>query len=468
MGGSADLRGETVSRFVLPKHVGTMSRAKRNLLPQTPAVASIDSLSKDCRGVAHIGGKAVFISGALPKEEVKFLYTARGRRYDEGRTVEVIKAAAHRTDPRCPHHALCGGCSLQHLESGAQLQAKQQVLEENLKRIGHLEPRRWLEPLAGPVWGYRRKARLGVRWVEKKAKVLVGFREKHGRKLADIHACEVLDPRVGQTIAPLSAMLERLEAREQIPQIEVACGDETCTLVFRHMVPLSEGDRARLIEFGRQHGLQIALQSKGPDSITPLWPEIQPLGYRLPHFDLRFDHRPLDFTQINVEINRQMTASALDLLQPEPHHRILDLYCGIGNFSLCLARRAGEVTGVESEADMVARAKSIAAANGIANVQFHAANLAEPFADAPWFRSRFDAALLDPPRSGALVAIEALAAKRIRRIVYVSCHPASLARDAECLISQHGYSLETAGVMDMFPHTAHVESIALFTLGDAR
>ncbi len=443
-----------------------MARRRRKRLPEGSFEARIESLSHDGRGVAHLDGKAVFIDGALPGERVEFVYTWRRRSHDEGRVVRVLEASPERVEPRCPHAGLCGGCSLQHMAPDAQIEAKQQTLLENFERLGRVVPERVIPPLQGPVWGYRRKARLGVRHVPKKGRVLVGFREKRDRRIADLSRCEVLDPAVGERIEALSALIGELSIIDAVPQIEVAVGDEDAALVFRVLAPPSEADRERLAAFGRETGLRILLQPGGPETVAPLWPETGPeLTYRLPEAgDLAFRFLPTDFTQVNAAVNRAMVQQALSLLELESNARVLDLFCGLGNFTLPIARRAREVVGVEGEAGLVERARANAAHNGIDNVTFHVANLMDEtvLEQAPWLRESFDRVLLDPPRSGAKEIVPRLGGLGAERILYVSCHPATLARDAGILVHELGYRLEAAGVMDMFPHTAHVESMALF------
>ena len=429
---------------------------------QTIATAQVTRLSHDGRGIAHINGKITFIDGALPDEAVSFSYTSRKSRYDEGRVVEVLTPSLMRVEPGCKHYSICGGCSMQHMQAAAQIELKQQVLLQQLAHFGGIEPEEVLPPLVGPEWGYRRKARLGVKYVARKDKVLVGFREKDGRYLADIERCEVLHPKVGTRLVELQQLIFQLDARQTIPQIEVAMGDDECALVFRHMAALSESDLALLTAFGQQHQLQIFLQPAGNDSIHPLWPaQPEPLSYALPDFMLQLHFKPSDFTQVNVDINRRLVSYALELLAPAATDRILDLFCGLGNFTLPLARYCKEVTGVEGEQEMVRRGQENAALNGIENATFHAANLAEDFSAAAWARQGFDKILLDPPRTGALAVTQYLPVCGASRIVYVSCNPATLARDAAILVTQ-GYRLAKVGVMDMFPHTRHVESIAVF------
>jgi len=422
----------------------------------------ITDLTHEGRGVARVEGKTLFVAGALPGERASVRVTRRHRHYDEA-VVEVLHTRSpDRVEPRCAHFGTCGGCSLQHLAPAAQIAAKQRVLAENFERIGKVAPRRWLEPLVGEPWGYRRRGRLSVKYVDKKGKALVGFREENGRYVADIAHCEVLVPAVGERIGALGELIGSLDAVREIPQIEIACGDDTTALVLRHLQPLSDRDRAALVAFAQQQRLAIFLQPGGNDSVHPLWPETIPLRFALPHYAVELKFLPLDFVQVNGAMNRRMIDHAFALLDAQPGDRVLDLFCGLGNFTLPLARRVATVAGVEGEHGLVARAGENARRNGIDNVQFHVANLLEDQRDTPWARATWDKLLLDPPRSGAAAVLEYLPRKDTRRVVYVSCHPGSLARDSGILVERHGFRLEAAGVMDMFPHTAHVESIALF------
>ena len=422
----------------------------------------IFDLSHDGRGVARVEGKTVFVAGALPGERVRARRTQRHRHFDEAKVEEILVRSPDRIEPRCPHFGLCGGCSLQHLPAAKQIEAKQRVLAENFERIGKVSPHRWLEPLSGEPWGYRRKGRLSVKWVAKKDKALVGFREDNPRFVADLAECHTVLPEVGLRLADLGALVGSLEARREIAQIEFAAGDEAVALTFRHLQPLSDADRAALAAFGQAHGLAILLQPGGPDSVVALWPQDVPLSFRIPEYDLDIAFRPLDFIQVNAGMNRRMIAHALALLEPGSGDSVLDLFCGLGNFTLPIARFAGRVTGVEGEAALVVRSRANAERNGIGNVEFHAADLAADQREAPWARAHHDKLLLDPPRSGAAAVLDYLPRKGCDRVVYVSCHPGSLARDAGTLVERHGFRLVAAGVMDMFPHTAHVESIALF------
>ena len=441
-----------------------MSRRRRKQkLPAEPRRAVIENLSHEGRGVARVEGKTVFIDGALPGEEVLFRYTRRRSRHDEGVVTEVLTASPQRVTPACEYYGMCGGCSLQHLDPVAQIEHKQSVLLEDLQHIGKVQLEKVLPPLTGPLWGYRQKARLGVRYVRKKERVLVGFREKHSAFLADMRHCKILAPQIGERLDDLSTVIGKLGCKDRIAQIEVALGDEGAALIFRNLVELADADRELLIGFGQQFDFQIYLQPKGPDSVHLLWPDSATLRYTLLEQGVTLEFLPNDFTQVNTAINRDMVTSAIELLEPAATDRVLELFCGLGNFSLPIAKQARQVVGVEGDAGLVERARQNARRNGIDNVEFHSANLMDDVRDLPWLhRQHYDKLLLDPPRSGAAEVIPQLADTGARRIVYVACNPATLARDAGMLVHDQGYRLVSAGVMDMFPHTAHVESIALF------
>ncbi len=442
-----------------------MSRRRRKKLPTEPARATIESLSHDGRGIAHIDGKVTFIARALPGEEVMFRYTSKRGKFDEGDAIEVLQASPQRIEPRCPHFGVCGGCSLQHLSPADQIAAKQERLLENLKHLGKVTPSEVLPPLTATPWGYRRKARLGVKYMRREQVVRVGFREKHSAFLTDAKQCDVLHEVIASRLTAFGELVNRLSVRDKIPQIEVAVGDAHTALVFRHLEPLSEEDEQQLCAFGESHQLGIFVQPKGPKTIRRLWPETDSdfgLHYALPAYDIDIQFQPTDFTQVNAELNRAMIEQTMALLDVQKEDRVLDLFCGLGNFSLPLARKAGAVVGVEGEASLVERARENAQNNGISNVAFYTADLNGDLAAEPWYGEGFNKLLLDPPRSGAPVVVEKLPQPLPQRIVYVSCDPATLARDAGVLVKQHGYTLVSAGVMDMFPHTAHVESIALF------
>ena len=422
----------------------------------------IHDLSHDGRGVGRLEGKAVFVAGALPGERVRAKQTGRNRNFDEAETLEVLQASPDRVQARCPHFGVCAGCVLQHLAPERQIEAKQRVLLENLARIGHVEPARILPPLVDAAWGYRRKGRLSVRFVEKKGRTVVGFRESNPRFVAELRECHTILPALSAQLPALAALVDGLEGKRTIPQIEFIAGDGPLALVFRHLEPLSAADRERLHAFAVATGFAVLLQPGGVESVEPLHPPDPSFHFSLPAYDLDLAFRPLDFIQVNAGLNQRMIAATLELLDPQPGDRVLDLFCGLGNFTLPLARRAGRVVGVEGDAGLIARARLNAQANGLANVEFHAADLAKDLASEAWMREGFDKLLLDPPRAGAAEVIAQLPLKGIDRIVYVSCHPGSLARDAGFLARERGYRLVAAGAMDMFPQTAHVESIALF------
>ena len=440
-----------------------MARRRKKQLPETPVAATIESLSHDGRGIARLDGKTTFIDNALPGEQVFFQYTFMRRKFDEGRAVEILEPSPDRVTPPCAHSLICGGCSLQHLDPAVQIQRKQAVLAEQLEHFGGLRPDRWLEPLTGPVTGYRGKARLGVKYVDAKGDTLVGFREKRNSLIADLAQCEVLIPEVGHRFRDLRALINGLDCRRRLPQIEVARGDDAVALVFRHLDPLSPADQDALVAFCRENGLQCYLQPGNESTVHRVWPEEgeERLYYRHPQADVEMAFHPSDFTQVNAEINRRMVPLALDLLEVEAHHQVLDLFCGLGNFTIPAARRAAGVVGVEASDAMVRRGYENARRNGLENVAFHAWDLDSEPKGQPWARQRYERVLLDPPRSGALEMVRMMPQFGAEKLVYVSCNPATLARDAGELVAR-GYRLSGAGVMDMFPHTAHVESIALF------
>ncbi len=434
----------------------------RDLKPGGIEEAEIVDLAHDGRGIARAGGKAVFIEGALPGERVRFRVLKRRRQWDEAQLVEVLSASPDRVVPRCAHFGVCGGCSLQHLAPAAQLAAKERQLLDNLQRIGGVRPGRVFAPLRGPDWGYRRRARLGVKYVHKKGRVLAGFRERDKPYVADLRRCEILLERFASLPQDLAALVETLSLREKLPQVELAAGDEAAALVFRVMEAPSTDDALKLERFGARLGVRIYLQSGGLETIRPLAAAGPPLTYAVDGGRLTLEFGPADFIQINREVNIAMVASAIELLQPGPGDKVLDLFCGLGNFTLPLGRRCLGVVGVEGDAALVAKARANAARNGVTNADFFADNLFEPPRFGGWAATAYDRVLLDPPRAGAVAIMERMAHWRPRRVVYISCHPGSLARDAGILVQTQGFRLIGAGVMDMFPHTTHVESIAVF------
>ncbi len=436
-----------------------MSRRRRE-----PETATIVGLTAEGHGIADTDGKKVFVVGALPGETVRFRRRKSRRKFDEAELLDVIEASAERIDPRCAVFGRCGGCALQHIAHQKQLDTKAQSLRDALERIGRVRAERWLAPLSGPIWHYRRRARLAVKNVEGKGRVLVGFREKHAPFITDMLRCEVLADPVGALIEPLSAMIGRLSIRARIPQIEVAVAENGVALVFRTLDAPNADDSAALRQFAEKHALRIYLQPKGLDTVALFHPPKvdEALYYSLPAFNVRIEFEPSAFVQINAEVNRALVELAVGLLAPAAHERILDLYCGLGNFSLPLARRASRVLGVEGDGLLVEQAVANSRLNGLSNAEFACHDLSMLEGSEPWLSAGWDAVLLDPARSGAWEVVNQIGRTGARRIVYVSCNPGTLARDAECLVKRHGFVLEAAGIVDMFPHTAHVESIAVF------
>lgn len=427
--------------------------------------AKIDKISHDGRGIANIAGKTTFVFGGLPNETVVAQPLRHHRDYIEAEVVSIETPHAERVTPKCEHFDLCGGCSLQQASHALQIELKQAIVAEQFQHIAKIQPKQWLPPLISPSWGYRRKARLGVKFVAQKKQLILGFRERHHpRFLTPLQACHTLDPRVGLLLRPLQITLSQLTSYSVIPQIEVAMGDSNVALVVRHLAPLLESDLSILCQFAESHHLDLYLQPEGKTSIHKIYPPHSEakLSYSLPEFDLTFWFHPTDFTQVNAVMNRAMVKEAITLLAPQPHEHILDLFCGLGNFTLPLARYSQHVTGIEGDQSMVERAQFNAEFNQIDSVQFYYANLMDANLLTPWLRNQYDKILLDPPRSGALEIIRHFPKLQAKRIVYVSCNPATLARDTVALLHQ-GYQLETVGLIDMFPHTSHIETIALFT-----
>lgn len=430
-------------------------------------VAVIESLDHEGRGFARIDGKAVFIEGALPGETVEYQVHRSRPNYDQGEAVRVLKPSAQRVTPRCRHFGTCGGCSMQHLDPLAQAATKQRVLEDALWHVGKVRAEIIYSAIQGPAWGYRHRARLGVRLVPKKGGVLMGFHERRSSYIADMQSCDVLPPHVSALVPALKVLIAGLSIADRLPQVEIAVSDTATVLVFRNLLALTRADEASLTAFADAHGVQVWLQPEGPDSIVPLWPKDGPgLAYTLPEFDVRMDFRATDFTQVNVSTNRLLIRRAMQLLDPRPGERIADLFCGLGNFSLPIARRGATMVGVEGSDALVARALENARRNGLPErCEFHAANLFEATEDSLAALGRLDKLLIDPPREGAIAVVKALGPAQLPpRIVYVSCNPATLARDAAVLVREKGYVLRGAGIANMFPQTSHVESIALFEL----
>jgi 23S rRNA (uracil1939-C5)-methyltransferase len=424
----------------------------------------IESLDREGRGIARVEGKAIFIEGGLPGETVSYSSYRRKPTYEQAIATAVHEPSAARELPRCPHFGVCGGCSMQHLELHSQVAAKQRVLEDSLWHIGKVTAQMLLRPIYGQAWGYRHRARLSVRLVPKKGGVLVGFHERKSSFVADMGSCEVLPKRISHLLLPLRGLIAGLSNPTRLPQIELAVGEEVTVMVLRILEPLSAPDEDALRGFAAQHGIHFWLQTAGPDTAEPLFPQqAPPLYYSLPEFGVQIHFRPTDFTQVNHAVNRILVRRAMHLLDPRPGERIADLFCGLGNFSLPIASRGADVLGVEGSAELVRRAGANARQNGLAaRARFQAANLFEAASCAQFGAGGFDKLLIDPPRDGAVEVVKALGEGGPRRIVYVSCDPATLARDAGVLVHVKGYRLAAAGVINMFPHTSHVESIALF------
>jgi 23S rRNA (uracil1939-C5)-methyltransferase len=426
--------------------------------------ANIESLDQEGRGVTHVDGKVVFAQGALAGECVELETVRRKPSYEVARTTSVITASSSRVTPRCDSFGVCGGCSMQHLETRAQVAAKQRVLEDSFAHIGKVTPERMLAPIHGPAWGYRYRARFSSRYVHKRGATLVGFRERRNSFVADMRRCEVVPPRISSLLLPLRSLIDGLTIRERLPQIELAIGEDRDALAFRNLEPLSADDEGRLREFAETHGVHVYLQPGGPDTVHLFHPEGDDLlSYTLPDFDLEFRFRLPDFTQVNHQINRVLVRRAMSLLDPGPGERIGDMFCGIGNFSLPMARRGAMVTGMEGSSGLVERAQANARHNGLeAQCSFHSADLFK-MDEQGWQRfGLFDKLLIDPPRDGASELVSLLGGDSPRKVVYVSCNPATLARDAGIMVHTNGYTLSAAGVVNMFPHTSHVESIAVF------
>lgn len=444
------------------------------------SLLDIESLDMEARGVGHLAnedgspGKVIFVEGALPGERVRFKSYRRKPKWEAADMTELLRESALRAKPRCDYFGLCGGCAMQHLNLPAQVAIKQRVLEDALHHLGKVEAEMILRPILGPDWGYRYRARLSVRYVEKKGGVLVGFHERRSSFIADMKSCEILPRIVSDMLVPLRGLIANLSIRDRLPQIELAVGEQQgrqiIVLVLRVIEPPSDEDKEKLIDFAQQWSVHFWLQSKGPDTATPFYPVESALEYRLPEFGVRMPFRPTDFTQVNHQINRVLVERALRLLDVQPTDRVADLFCGLGNFTLPLATQAAEVVGIEGSPALTERSLHNAQVNGLDNkTVFYNRNLFEFSAEDLRSLGRFDRILIDPPREGAMEVCKAIAElagsnpqSSPKRVVYVSCNPATLARDSGVLVHLGGYTLTTAGVVNMFPHTAHVESIAVF------
>ncbi|MBT8421695.1 MAG: 23S rRNA (uracil(1939)-C(5))-methyltransferase RlmD [Gammaproteobacteria bacterium] len=419
----------------------------------------------DGRGVVDTEGKTVFVDGALNAERVRYRRRRKRKKFDEAELIELLEPSPHRVTPACTAYGVCGGCSLQHLAGEEQLRLKQKSLLDALSRIGGVAPAEIAEPLAGTPFGYRRRARMGARLVEKKGRVLVGFREKYKPYIADIEHCETLIAPLAALVDPLAELIAALQICRSVPQIELSYGDNLTSLVFRVLETPAESDLELFRHFEAAHNAQIWLQTGGPQTLRLLDGSATgpALNYRLEQFDLTLEYGPLDFVQVNQDMNRRMLDQAIAWLAPQPGEAILDLFCGIGNFTLPVARQGAHVTGIELDDAMVAKGRSNAELNDVSTAEFHKADLAAPEAQQAWWKTDYGAVLLDPPRAGALESLPLIARTGAPRILYVSCHPGSLARDAGILVNDYGYTLDKAGAMDMFPQTGHVEAMALFS-----
>ena len=440
-----------------------MSRRSKAKLPQEPVEMTIEDLTHDGRGVAKWNDKVVFVQNALPGEVVMAKLNRKTRNYNEALAVEILTASKDRVDPKCEFYTVCNGCSMMHLREEKQIEFKFNTLKSNFYKIGHVEPKAWMTPLTDSHWNYRRRARLSAKWVTAKDKMLVGFREKNGRFVADMNHCEVLEKSLVDLLQPLASLFAQMTIKAFIPQVECSMGDDATSLIIRHMKPFTIEDLDKIKVFASQHGLQIYLQSKGPNTVVALETYADALNFILPEYKLRYEFLPNDFIQVNRRMNEKMIAQTMRLMNIKADDVVLDLFCGLGNFTLPMAQQAAQVVGVEGEQQLVDRAIHNAALNQLDQVQFYAADLTQDHTMSEWFQKPFTKVLIDPPRSGAWEILPLIAATSAKTLVYVSCHPASLARDTDRLVNELGFTLESAGVMDMFPHTSHVESMAVFT-----
>ena len=422
----------------------------------------IEDLSHDGRGVAKWNDKVVFVQNALPGETVMAKLNRKTRHFNEALALDIIKPSADRVEPACEFYTVCNGCTMMHLKEEKQIDFKFNTLKSNFKKMSKIEPKEWLTPLTDQHWHYRRRARLSVKWVAPKDKVLVGFREKNGRFVADMDACQVLEAPLAALIQPLSALFKQMDIRAFIPQVECSLGSDQIALIIRHMKAPTAHDVSLLEAFTQKHGLQVYLQSKGPDTVKPLMTYDQPLQFELAGDELVYEFLPNDFIQVNRRMNEKMIDRAMEAMDIQADDVVLDLFCGLGNFTLPMAKRAAHIVGVEGDKQLVERARHNATLNQLDNVQFYQADLTKDQNNSEWFQKNYSKVLIDPPRSGAWEILPLIAQTSAQTLVYISCHPASLARDTDRLVNELGYTLEKAGVMDMFPHTSHVESMAIF------
>ena len=447
-----------------------MARRRRNRKPfdTTPQEINIESIAHDGRGVGRgVDGKVVFVDYALPDEKVRYVPVMNRKSYLFGSTIEVIEKSEHRVDPKCSVFGECGGCVLQHLDEKIQIQYKQEQLLENLKKIGNVQPEELLSPMIGPAWGYRRRARLGAKFVPKKGGMIVGFRERNTSYIQPTDSCEVLNPKVSALLPDLRSTLEQTSCNDKIPQVEISVADNATVMIVRHLETFAQTDLDLLTEFAIRNDLQVFLQPGNLKSVHPLYPEKpDALFYQLPEFDIKVEFLPTDFIQVNAGINQQLISKTVELLDLKSEDRVLDLFCGVGNFTLPLARKSSQVVGVEGDQALVNRALHNKKLNELEHLNFYFGDLFKedmsPDSHGDWLEQKFDKILLDPPRSGAAEMIKRLPQFGASKVVYVSCGPATLARDAGVMVNEHGYRMTHAGVIDMFTHTAHVESIAVF------
>jgi 23S rRNA (uracil1939-C5)-methyltransferase len=439
-----------------------MARHRKRKLMEQPIEVVIEDLSHDGRGIARINGKVMFVNGALPGEKVIAKHTGGSKNFEEGLAIEILQASDDRVEAQCQFYDVCNGCTMMHLTPLKQIEFKQNTLKQNLLKMAKLQPEIWLDPLTAGSWHYRRRARLSVRWVIAKDKVLVGFREKEGRYVAEMDYCEVLQKPLDDLIKPLAAMIGQLVIRQHVAQIEASIADDDVALIIRHLKPIRETDERILLDFAKEHSVRIYSQSKGPNTIVELTENHQALYFDMPAYNVRMEFLPSDFIQVNAKMNEKMIAQAMDLLEVSEDDVVLDLFCGLGNFTLPLATKVKQIVGIEGDQSLVDRAVHNAKLNQLDNVDFYEADLRRNHENSEWFQKDYTKVLIDPPRSGAWEVLPLIAQTKADTLLYVSCHPASLARDTDKLVNELGFKLVKAGVMDMFPHTSHVESIALF------
>ncbi len=440
-----------------------MARQRRRKLMEQPIEVVIEDLSHDGRGIARVNGKVMFVNGALPGEKVIAKHTGGNKNFEEGLAIEIIEPSVDRVEAQCQFYDVCNGCTMMHLAPQKQIEFKQNTLKQNLLKMAKIEPEHWMEPLTAGSWHYRRRARLSVRWVVAKDKVLVGFREKEGRYVADMDYCEILQKPLDDLLKPLAEMIEKLFIRQHIAQIEASIADDDVALIVRHLKPIRDDDEKILLDFAEEHDVRIYSQSKGPKTIFEMTKKDRPLFFDMPEYNIRMEFLPSDFIQVNGKMNDKMIEQAMNLLDVQADDVVLDLFCGLGNFTLPLATKVMEIVGIEGEQSLVDRAIANAKLNKLDNVVFEVADLRRNHENSEWFKKDYSKVLIDPPRSGAWEVLPLIAQTKANTLLYVSCHPASLARDTDRLVNELGFKLVRAGVMDMFPHTSHVESIALFT-----